>query len=383
MVNSKRNNFIIAVAIQAAILFVVIFFKLLVLIGGEEVFLKIRPVDPRDPFRGDYITFQYDISRIKGSFLNSQEKIERGDEIYIPLFKKRNYWVIANNVSKNKPDTGIFIKGAVKDVIMSNNSLKEVFVLYGIEEYFIPENSGENVSFNGRDAFAKVVLDKNGNAVLKDVYVNGKSWPPKDSSSKLVAEPLFGDEIGFEDEQLTETDLLLEEDGIESKINSGEKILSSPDKIIDPSGLYQFIKLDGWRIRSSVFASREVPLGGQVSQLILETDNFRSHMVNNDGLSRKKYDSGATLNITVIKGEREIDHGNAQIFEILKVNLKSGVDSEYHRFSESTFLGQLRDVHVNHQGNYYVIRFAYDTESYPEGEKIFKQILDSFEFIEG
>ena len=75
-------------AIQAAILFVVIFFKLLVLIGGEEVFLKIRPVDPRDPFRGDYITFQYDISRIKGSFLNSQEKIERGDEIYIPLFKK-------------------------------------------------------------------------------------------------------------------------------------------------------------------------------------------------------------------------------------------------------------------------------------------------------
>lgn len=169
----------------------------------------------------------------------------------------------------------------------------------------------------------------------------------------------------------------------EPKVNLKVERISLADKIIDPSGLYQFTKLNGWRIRSSVFASREAPLGGQVSQLILETDNFSSQIVNNDGFSRKKYNSGATLNITVTRGEREIDHGNAQIFEISKVNLKEGVDGEYHRFSESTFLGQLRDVHINHQGNYYVIRFAYDAESYSEGEKIFNQLLDSFEFIDG
>ncbi|KKR53224.1 MAG: hypothetical protein UT90_C0012G0029, partial [Parcubacteria group bacterium GW2011_GWA1_40_21] len=82
--------------------------------------------------------------------------------------------------------------------------------------------------------------------------------------------------------------------------------------------------------------------------------------------------------ITVIKGNREIDHGNANIFETSKFNFRGGVDGEYHRFSEPTFLGQLRDVHINRQSNYYVIRFAYDTESYPEGEKVFKQLLDSF-----
>ena len=378
MINSKRNKFIIAIAIQTAILFFIILFKLLILSGGEEVFLKIRPVDPRDPFRGDYITFQYDISRIKGSFFDSSEKIKYGDKIYIPLLKRKNYHIATNRISKNKPDTGIFIKGTVNDIRQKGDSLDEVFVSYGIEEYFIPENSGRNVSFNRQNTFAKVVLDKNGNAVLKNVYVNGKLWPPKDLSNKSIAKPLSDDA----DSEI----MLLEEDNDITKISlseENEEKVSPADKIIDPSGLYQFAKIDGWRIRSSVVAPGNVSLGGQASQLILETEDFRSHIVNNDGFSRKKYDSGATLNITVIKGEREIDHGNAQIFESSKFNFKGGMDGEYHRFSEPTFLGQLRDVHINQQGNYYVIRFAYDTESYPEGEKVFKQLLDTFEFIEG
>ena len=376
MINSKKNKFIIAIAIQTAILFFIILFKLLILSGGEEVFLKIRPVDPRDPFRGDYITFQYDISRIKGSFFDSSEKIKYGDKIYIPLLKRKNYHVAANRISKNKPDTGMFIKGTVNDIRQKGDSLDEVFVSYGIEEYFIPENSGRNVNFNGQNTFAKVVLDKNGNAVLKNVYVNGKLWPPKDTPKKSIEKPLSSDDEDF-------GIMILEENDDEPEVNLREEKISSLDKIVDPSGLYQFAKIDGWRIRSSVVAPGNVPLGGQVSQLILETEDFRSHMVNNDGFSRKKYDSGATLNITVIKGNREIDHGNANIFETSKFNFRGGVDGEYHRFSEPTFLGQLRDVHTNHQGNYYLIRFAYDTESYSEGEKIFKQILDSFEFIEG
>ena len=194
MINSKRNKFIIAIAIQTAILFFIVLFNLLILSGDEEVFLKIRPADPRDPFRGDYITFQYDISRIKGSFFDSSEKIKYGDKIYISLLKRKNYHVIANRVSKNKPDTGIFIKGTVNDIRQKGDSLDEVFVSYGIEEYFIPENSGRDVNFNWQDAFAKIILDKNGSAVLESVYVNGKLWPPKDTPKKSIEKPLSDDE---------------------------------------------------------------------------------------------------------------------------------------------------------------------------------------------
>lgn len=166
-------------------------------------------------------------------------------------------------------------------------------------------------------------------------------------------------------------------DLIKQEVNLSEETVYSSNKIVGLSGLYQFIKPGDWHIRSSDVVH------GVGHELILETDDFSSHLITSDGFSRKKYDSGATLSIIVIRGEREIKHDKNQIFETSNFNFKRGIDGEYHRFSESFVLGQLRDVHVNYQGNYYVIRFAYDTESYPEGEKIFKHLLDSFEFIEG
>ena len=166
-------------------------------------------------------------------------------------------------------------------------------------------------------------------------------------------------------------------DLIKQEVNLSEETVYSSNKIVSLSGLYQFIKPDGWRIKSSDF------ILGVGHELILQTDDFSSHLIASDDFPQKKYDSGATLSITVTKGKREIKHGKNQILETSTFNFKGGIDGEYHRFSESFVLGQLRDVHINHQGNYYIIRFAYDTESYPEGEKVFKQILDSFEFIEG
>lgn len=374
MINSKRNKFIVAIGVQVGIIFFIIFLKLLILTGGEEVLLKIRPVDPRDPFRGDYITFQYDISRIKGNSFQSlglQEKIKYGDKIYVPLVKKGNYWIKNGSVSKDKPNAGIFINGTIKDIKWGENLPEEIFISYGIEEYFIPENSGRGVNFNGLDTFAKVVLDKSGNAVLKSIYVNGKLWTPKDSSDKEITETV---------PELTRVKTF-EQNVNNSEIDLSKKEDSSLDKIIDPSGLYQFNKLAGWRLRSSLSSPDQISLGGQISQLILETENFSSRMIDNEGFSRKKYNKGATLNITITKGEQKVNHNNAKIFENSKFALKSGEIGEYHYFSELTFAGQLRDIHFNHKGNYYVIRFAYDKENYFDGEKVFKQILDSFEFI--
>ncbi|PJC47845.1 MAG: hypothetical protein CO034_01100, partial [Parcubacteria group bacterium CG_4_9_14_0_2_um_filter_35_11] len=61
---TKQTKFIIAIAIQLVIIFSIIIFKMAVLTGGAEVLLRIEPVDPRDPLRGDYLTFQYKISNL-------------------------------------------------------------------------------------------------------------------------------------------------------------------------------------------------------------------------------------------------------------------------------------------------------------------------------
>ena len=61
---NKQTKFILAIALQLAVIFTIIIFKFSVFTGGTEVMLRIQPVDPRDPLRGDYVTFSYDISSV-------------------------------------------------------------------------------------------------------------------------------------------------------------------------------------------------------------------------------------------------------------------------------------------------------------------------------
>jgi uncharacterized membrane-anchored protein len=50
-------------------------------------------------------------------------------------------------------------------------------IVYGIEEYFIPEGQGRNFSFWNKEAAARVAVDENCNAALKQIYIDGEPWP--------------------------------------------------------------------------------------------------------------------------------------------------------------------------------------------------------------
>jgi len=182
---TKQTKFILAIALQVAIIFAIIIFKLSVLTSGTEVMLRIAPVDPRDLLRGDYATFQYDISNLD-SYYSRGEQIRNSDTVYVVLRQSGKYWV-AQNVQKTKP-TGneLFIKGKVESggLESQTNPLSyqrfgnsRLHVVYGIEQYFIPEGKGENFSFWNKEVAAMVAIDDNGNAALKKIYVNDKPWP--------------------------------------------------------------------------------------------------------------------------------------------------------------------------------------------------------------
>lgn len=172
---TKQAKFILAIALQAIIILAIIIFKMSVLTGGTDVLLKIAPVDPRDMLRGDYATFQYDISNLD-SYISGGQQIRNGDTIYVVLRQIGKYY-FAQNVQKTKPtDGGIFIKGTVSSGgVETGNS--RTHVVYGVEDYFIPEGKGQGFSFWNKEAAARVVVDENGNAVLKQLYVDDKPWP--------------------------------------------------------------------------------------------------------------------------------------------------------------------------------------------------------------
>ncbi|MFH0755362.1 MAG: GDYXXLXY domain-containing protein [bacterium] len=182
---TKQTKFILAIVLQMIIIFAIIIFYLPILTTGKDVLLKIVPVDPRDLLRGDYITFQYDISNIN-SYNKNDQQIKNKDTVYIILRQNGKYY-IAKNVQKTKPiGNDLFIKGVVEsgglesqtDLLLSqhlNNS--NLHIIYGIEQYFIPEGKGRDFSFWNKEAAARVVIDENGNPALKQIYIDDKPWP--------------------------------------------------------------------------------------------------------------------------------------------------------------------------------------------------------------
>lgn len=106
--------------------------------------------------------------------------------MYVVLFQNGKYWT-AERVQNNKPtEDKLFIKGKIESggLENQNNSLSygnfnnsRIHIVYGIEQYFIPEGKGQNFSFWDKEVAALVAVDDDGNAVLKKIYVDDKPWP--------------------------------------------------------------------------------------------------------------------------------------------------------------------------------------------------------------
>lgn len=175
---SKRKKFILAVVLQLVIIFFIIGLNVKVIREGKEILLSIQPVDPKDPFRGDYIEFQYDISFIDRNIFKG-ELPKAGQRVYVSLRKNKDRWVI-ESAQKNKPDNNkVFLKGKVirsgMDEFDNNNN--GIRVNYGIENYFVAEGEGVDLRDERDDVYAKIKVDKDGKGILEQVYVNNKPWP--------------------------------------------------------------------------------------------------------------------------------------------------------------------------------------------------------------
>ncbi|MBW3020531.1 GDYXXLXY domain-containing protein [Candidatus Woesearchaeota archaeon] len=130
------------------------------LLTGEKVVLATRPVDPFDPFRGQYMTIGYEISMISGV-----SGFERGDSIYV-LLEEDNESIWRNSgVSGSKPSQGTFIKGRVTNVYGDS-----VNVEYGIEQFFFEKNAElptTNITIEAK-------VTNSGRAGLSQMLYNGK-----------------------------------------------------------------------------------------------------------------------------------------------------------------------------------------------------------------
>jgi len=166
-----------------------ILFKEYTLRTGTEILLKTEPVDPRDLFRGDYVTLNYEISTLDLDEIPAEDPyFEYNDRIYLALTLEDGYGV-PKKIYRNPPDDELYVKGTVKRInydwvededglVVEEPRVKELRVDYGIESYFVPEGRGieiERQQWTGEEGVdVKVVVDKYGNAVIKSLLIDGK-----------------------------------------------------------------------------------------------------------------------------------------------------------------------------------------------------------------
>jgi uncharacterized membrane-anchored protein len=169
---------------QSASLFNMIYARDRLLKSGKEIALPVKPLDPRDMFRGDYVTLGYDITTLHKSNLESDPDYSgfgRGSAAYVTMTPANGGgWSIAQVASRYPTEVmpgDVVLKGEVKSVWQEESKSETIAsVRYGIESYFVPEGTGraleDKVRTHKIEAIVRVAQD--GTAALKGLIVDGE-----------------------------------------------------------------------------------------------------------------------------------------------------------------------------------------------------------------
>ncbi len=171
-----RRLLLAGVALQLIVLSSMIVIHAAPLMFGEHILLRVRPVDPRDVFRGDYVVLSYDFSRVPPGGIVGLPEPPR----WRPGARQSDSWLEdrtvfaslepepdgkhyrAGEISVNRPASGRYLKGKFSRSPWGNE------LHFGIEAYYVQEGEGralENLR-NSNRLSAEIALAPWGQATL-------------------------------------------------------------------------------------------------------------------------------------------------------------------------------------------------------------------------
>jgi uncharacterized membrane-anchored protein len=161
-----------------------------VLRDGQEVLLKVQPVDPRDLLRGDYVRLGYDIASIPAALF---QPAVTGDgtydelPVYVLLARQADGYFTVRAAAFERAD--LPAPGAGDVVIRGTASGRPpaqgtASVDYGLERFYLPEGEGRPIEVDMRTRPFAVVA-----AVADDGTAQIKRF--LDGDTVLFEEPLY------------------------------------------------------------------------------------------------------------------------------------------------------------------------------------------------
>lgn len=168
--------FVIVAIIQLTIPANMIYQHEKILRSGTQLKFKIEPIDPSDPFRGQYLEIKFDQDTIHIARINDWNS---GEDIYVQ-FKVDSTKGFAHivKISREKPQSqNDYVKAKVGYVYDQTLRIKYPFEKFYMDEFKAPKAEraySKLTQHTATDCYAIVnVID--GEAVLNDVVLNGKS----------------------------------------------------------------------------------------------------------------------------------------------------------------------------------------------------------------
>lgn len=168
--------FVVLAIIQLAVPAKMIYTYNTILAKGKLYKFQIAPIDPTDPFRGNYLIIRIKESEIKR---NNAEKWKHNDVIYVILDSDKNTGLAKiKTIVREKPQLDIdFVKAKIS---YSNDSV--VSIDFPFDRYYLEESLAPKVEKiysaalrDPRKVNYLIVNVIDGEAVTNDLIISGKS----------------------------------------------------------------------------------------------------------------------------------------------------------------------------------------------------------------
>lgn len=173
---TSRRWFFLAVCAQALVLLAMVGAYQYTLATGTRVRVATEPVDPWDPFRGEYVQLRYRISTLDLAALGVTERnFTRGQTVWVVLAPGEPDWQpVAVATARPRPAPGQVPVRARVEWFEEWTGVPRLHLRYGTESFFVPE--GEAAAFQGREVVleAEWAVDRFGRAVLTRLFRNGR-----------------------------------------------------------------------------------------------------------------------------------------------------------------------------------------------------------------
>ena len=183
--------FVVVALVQLFIPANMIFNKQKTIQQGSLFRFKTAPVDPTHPFIGKYINLYFEEAAFT---IPRTEEYAQGQTIYVSFDADANGFAEIIEVSKEKPlEREDYVQATVSYAYV--DTATTINIMYPFERFYMEESKASNAekaynaaAMDSTSITYALVSIRNGDAVIKDVLINGI---PIREAAKLYKEPIY------------------------------------------------------------------------------------------------------------------------------------------------------------------------------------------------